>query len=379
VTDSGPILTAVRDLLPLLNDSVRPADAAGHVPAEAIAALRAAGVYRMIVPRALGGDEVDLSTFLGVLETVAEGCGAAGWNIAASAWSGLMALTLPPGSADRIFSAGPNVSFAGGFAGTGTAVPVEGGYRISGHWQFGSGSAEADWFNAGNCQAPGGESLFALVPRADVTVKANWNVAGLRGTGSNDFEITDAFVPAEMTAFGRPISTWPGTLYRINPSTVINALHFSAVATGIARRALGVFHNLATTKTPRAAQSILRERVQVQEGVARAEFLLESARAYRSAIVGQVWESASQGQEISVDMRARVRLAGVSATESAVKAVDTVFSLAGATAIDNTSPISHCFRDVHAVVQNHNVAPVFHLESIGRVLLGMDSQNRSIG
>jgi alkylation response protein AidB-like acyl-CoA dehydrogenase len=373
-----PVLAAVHDLLPTLKDSVRQADAEGFVPSAAIAALREAGVYRMIVPRELGGDEVDLRTFLDVLETVAEGSAAAGWDIAASAWAGLVALTLPRPGGEQIFSNGPDVAFAGGFAGGGEAVPVEGGFRISGHWHFGSGSTEADWIIAGNCQIPGNDLLFVLAPKAEAVIHVNWDVAGLRGTGSNDFGHTDVYVPAELTGINRRPSPWNGTLYRISTGTIINALHFSAVATGIARRAIDAFRELATLKKPRASTALLQERVQAQEGLARAEFLLESARAYRDTIVDEVWAAADAGIEISVDLRARVRLAGVAATENAARAVDTVFSLAGATAIDNASPISHCFRDIHAVAQNANVAPVFY-ENIGRVLLGMESGSRSIG
>jgi alkylation response protein AidB-like acyl-CoA dehydrogenase len=377
-TKGRRLMAAVRDLQPVLRASVRATDEGGHVPADVIAALRSAGAYRMVVPAALGGDEIDLAGFLGVLEAVSEGNPAAGWDLAASSWATFIALTLPVVGGERIFANGADVAFAGGFNGAGTAVPADGSFAVSGRWHFHSGSAEADWFLFGGLEVPGSEALsggtspqiFAFAPRAETTIHPTWDVAGLRGTGSNDTSLAGVLVPLALTQVRAAPSPWPGPLFRISPYTLINALHFSAVATGIARQAIDALVELAGRKTPSRTASLLRERVQTQESVARAEFLLESARAFRRAVVAEVWAAAMAETAIDDSLTARVRLAGVGATENAVRAVDMMFSLAGATAIDNANPISHCFRDIHAVAQNANVH-VTHFENIGRNLLGL--------
>jgi alkylation response protein AidB-like acyl-CoA dehydrogenase len=156
----------------------------------------------------------------------------------------------------------------------------------------------------------------------------------------------------------------------------VGALHFSAVATGIARRAIDSLVELAQTKTPTGVRGLLRERVQAQEAVARAEVLLESARAYRASIVADVWATAERGEPLSVEQRARLRLAGTNATECAVRAVDLMFNAGTTTALEDASPLSHCFRDVHAVAQNINVLPIFY-EYAGRVLSASTPARRS--
>jgi alkylation response protein AidB-like acyl-CoA dehydrogenase len=342
----------------------------------------------MLVPHELGGDQVDLQTFLDVVELLARGNGAVAWDVATSSFGALTALTLPTDGVAHIYASGPDVIWAGTVPPSGRAVVSDGGYRYTGRWRFGSGCAEADWMLGGSHVYEGGsprrstndqpEARFACFPRAEVTIHEGWDVVGLRGTGSHDFSVTDLFVPESLTQRNFTPSPWSGTLYRLPAVTVLNAVHFSAVATGIARRAIDALVELAKTKTPTRSQGLLRERVQVQEAVARAEVLVESARAYRAAIVADVWTTAEAGKPIDVQQRARMRLAGTSATENAVRAVDLMFSAGGTTAIEDASPLSHCFRDVHVVAQNINVLPTF-FEHAGRVLLDLDSGTPAIG
>ncbi len=378
---STQICAAVRACVPQLQAATEATDRDRRLPGEVLVALRAAGVYRMLVPAALHGTPVDLHGCLEVLETVAEGNSAAGWNLATSTWAALGALRLPHEGAMQVYASGPDVLFAGGFAGSGSAVATDGGYRITGRFRLGSGCLDADWMLAG-CQLRDGAGhvqdelgpparLLAFLPRAVVTVDDTWHVAGLRGTGSHDWQVTDVFVPACLAQVPTALSPWPDLLTRL-PVAVFTAVHLSAVATGIARRAIDSLITLATCKYPTGMSGLLRERVQVQEAVARAEALLESARAYRSHLVTDVWQTLTAYAPVSVQQRAQLRLAGIHAVESAVRAVDSMFHAGGTTAIADASPLSHCFRDVHVVAQNMNVLPLFY-ESVGRVLLGLDS------
>lgn len=385
---SARLLATVRELLPELEQSVESSDRDRRVPPEVIAAIRSAGVYRMLVPLELGGDQLDLQTAVDVIETVSQGSAAAGWDISTSTWEGLVALTLPIEGLQEIYADGPDIAFAGGFAGAGRATPTEGGFDLTGRWKFGSGCMEADWILAGGWQVfYGGDSprlvngqpeiRLALVPRADVSIHQNWDVAGLQGTGSHDLELDGALVPESRTQLRGAICPWPGTLYRVPTTTVVNAFFMSAVVTGIARRAIDALVELAQHKTPRSGH-VLRDRVQAQEAVARAEALLESARAYRREIVADIWRTVNAKSSISLQQRAQVRLAGVSATEAAVRAVDLMYGAASTAAIQNESPLSHCFRDVHAAAANVNVLPSLY-ENVGRVYLGLEAGNPLIG
>lgn len=381
------ILANVRALLPRLQAAAAATDRDRRVPQETIAALRAAGVYRMLLPEGLGGDPVDLQGFVDVIELIAQGNAAAAWDVATSSMVSMSFLQLPREGTDRIFQGGPDVIFAGSMAGgRGRAVVTDGGYRVSGRWGFGSGCREAEWM-LGSCDIFDGESVrpgsdgrprrvFAFFPAAAVTVHDTWQVVGLRGTGSHDWSVHEAFVPASLSVAQPGVSAWPGTLYRLS-WPVLASVHFSAVATGIARQAVDYLVALAQLKTPTLerlisyAQGLLRERVQVQEAVARAEALLESARAYRAAMVAEVWATAAAGAALSLPQRARLRLTATNAAACAKQAVDLVFEVSGTTGIADASPLSHCFRDVHMVAQNIAI-DAMNYAPVGQVLLGME-------
>jgi alkylation response protein AidB-like acyl-CoA dehydrogenase len=372
-----PVLAAACDLRPILQAATQSMDDSRGLPYAVAQELKAAGVYRLFVPRELGGEEMDLESSLAIIEALSEGSGAAGWNVATSSWNAMNALSLPVEGARRIYASGPDQAIAGGAAGSGQAAATAGGYRLSGHWRFGSGAGEADWM-VGLCNLTGDgldESArtvphWAFMPRSDAQVHTNWRVAGLKGTGSHDWSVQDRLVPASMIVPIQSARPWPGALYQL-PTTSLGGLQFSAVATGIARLAIDSFMELAQGKTPFMSRSLLRDRVQSQEALARAEVLVESARAYRSLIVREMWRAFEAGEPLSLRLRARARLAGAHATECAVKAVDLLFSAGGTTSIQDEHPLSHCFRDVHAVAQNVNVLPVYY-EHAGRVLFDLD-------
>jgi alkylation response protein AidB-like acyl-CoA dehydrogenase len=163
---------------------------------------------------------------------------------------------------------------------------------------------------------------------------------------------------------------WRGALYRV-PLASVTALHFSAVATGMARRAIDTLAQLANVKTPHRSPGLLNSRVQVQEALARAEVALESARAYRDQVVDEAWRVLEGGGSLSLEQRARVRLAGTNAAESAARAVDLMYAAGGTTSIEEDFPLSRFFRDVHVIAQHVTVLPLYY-ELIGRVFLGLE-------
>ena len=263
------------------------------------------------------------------------------------------------------------------------AVPVDGGYSVTGRWRFGSGCEDADWCIssaevAGRGEKPGPDApmRYVIFPRADVNVIDTWHVIGMRGTGSHDWSVTDAFVPAERTEQSYLVQgpnvprPWKGPLYRM-PLASMTALHFSSVATGLARRGIDTLMDLAGSKTPHRAPGLLKMRVQVQDALARAEVALESARAYRTEVLHDVWRSLEAGDPLSIEQRARLRLAGANATESAAKAVDLMYGAGGTTSIEEDFPLSRIFRDVHVIAQHITVLPLQY-EQVGKAMLGIE-------
>ena len=373
-------LDAARALAPRLRAAAPDTERARRLPPDLVAAMAEAGLFRLCVPAAVGGGEVDATTLVAVLEELGRADGAAGWCAMIAATSGVVAAYLPRAVAETIY--GPAAAITGGvFAPSGTAVAVDGGYRVSGRWAFASGCQHCTWL-MGGCVIldrgeprllPGGmpDARMMLFPASAATIVDTWTVAGLCGTGSHDIAVTDVVVPADHAVSlvsDVPVAT--GTLYRF-PVFGLLALGIAGVALGIARAALDELAALAGAKTPAGGRRLLRDRPAIQAQVAEAEATLGAARAFVFEVVGAATRAAEAGA-LTLDTRARVRLAATHAVASAAHAVDVAYAAGGGTAVYATSPLQRCFRDVHVVTQHMMVAPPT-LELAGRVLLGVET------
>jgi alkylation response protein AidB-like acyl-CoA dehydrogenase len=319
------------------------------------------------VPAAAGGLEAHPGTLVAAVRALAAGDAAAGWCVAIAATSGLVAGYLPEAAAREIY-AEPTTVVAGVFAPKGRATPEPGGFRVSGRWPFASGCRHADWL-MGGCVVDGGMRLM-LAPAEAFTIHDTWHVMGLRGTGSHDIELDGVYIPAERTAsvLGDP-PLQPGPLYAF-PLFGLLALAIAAVSLGIARGALDDLIALAGGKVPTGGKRTLAERGTVQAEVARAEAAVRAASALLDEAIGAAWERAVAGAGVDVEQRAALRLAATHATEVSTRATDTAYTLAGGSALYDSSPLQRRVRDAHAATQHMLVAPATW-ELTGRVLLGM--------
>ena len=214
------------------------------------------------------------------------------------------------------------------------------------------------------------ETLLVFFAASEVTIHDTWDTSGLRGTGSNDIEVKDLFVPQGRWAVlgGRPQIDAP--LYRF-PTLGLLALGVSAVALGIAVHAIECFIDLAAGKVPTGSSRALANRGSAQADLARAEAAVSSARAMTFEAIDAAWEIASHGGRLDQNIKARLRLAASNNTWSAVDAVDRLYHAAGGTSIYAASDMQRCFRDVHVATQHIMVAqPTF--EVVGKVMLGLD-------
>jgi alkylation response protein AidB-like acyl-CoA dehydrogenase len=334
----------------------------------------------LLVPRELGGLELEPLAALDVLEEVAAADGSAGWTVMIGATTGVVAAYLPDDAAREIWGRDPDVVTGGVFHPRGRATVVDGGYRVTGRWPLASGCEHCTWLLGGCVLLEGGtprlradgapDVRMTIFPASDARVIDTWDVSGMRGTGSHDIAVEDLFVPhARSVWFSTDAPRRGGALYAF-PVFGLLALGIAAVALGIARGAVADLARLAHDKVATGGRRKVAERAATQAEVARAEALVGASRAYVRETVRDAWDAARGGGPISLEDRARLRLAATNAVRSAAAAVDLMYEAGGASAIYAQSTLQRRFRDVHVATQHVLVAPPTY-ELAGRVLLGV--------
>jgi indole-3-acetate monooxygenase len=382
-TDGGDALVeAARALLPLVEAHRDQAERERRVPLPVIGALRSAGLFRILLPRALGGGDGNPLTAMRVIEHVSRADAAAGWNLMIGVEQAMFAGYVPETAARAVWGPDGDAITAGSGIPGGVAVVAPGGYRVTGQWPWNSGCHHADWIwgmcrvvepdGAPRLTADGMPVLRPMLMRAgECTILDTWHVAGLRGTGSHDVAAADVYVPEERVFgywYGMP-SWCDDPLYHL-PYHSIVTITLACVPLGIARAAIDALLELAAVKTPKGSARLLRDRDAVQAAVGRAEGLLRSGRAFLYETAAEAWRTALAGVDISLEQRALLRLAATQAAAGAVEAVDLMFTAAGGSAVYASSRIERCFRDVHVAVQHAQIQPV-NFETVGQVFLGM--------
>lgn len=356
----GQKLAAARALKPLILQHRERIDADRQLPQPIVEAMAHLGLFRALVPVSAGGEEWEWPTWMQVVEELSTVDGAVGWIAGVGGSVNAIVSGWVSGEVGRaVFCEDPIGFLAGAGAPTGTARPVDGGYRVSGRWQFGSGSPHASWFKAGfvlEGETPRfGRMMF--LPAKDVEIIDTWSVGGMRGTGSHDFAVHDLFVPTAYTAnTADDPPLHPGPLYRL-PVIFILCSSVGPLALGIARGAIDGFAELMATKVDRFTGTALRERLTVQERMATAEAAVRAARAFLYEMVHEVWGTVVQGTPLTEQQLALFRLANMHAVAAGARAVDLVYHAAGTSAIFTTNPLERFFRDIHVATQHRCASP----------------------
>jgi alkylation response protein AidB-like acyl-CoA dehydrogenase len=373
-------LEAAERLGPRIRELAPAIEREGRLPPALVEEMRSAGLFHLLLPRDLGGLEVDPVTAARVVEAVSAADGSAGWCVMIAAQNASFAGMLPKEEALTVWGNGAIVCGTANPVGRATwTMEPEPGYRVSGRWGFASGSSHADWFVGESMlfesdgeprRNAAGEhvSRVLLFPRSEVTVYQTWNTTGLRGTASNDFSVDGAFVPAArgfQMLVTPPQHEW--ALYRALPLVFIN---HGAQALGLARGAIE--SGIAIARRKRGWGGVpLNELARVQAAVAQATALVDSASEYFYAASQRLWDSAKAGQA-DAELRARVRLATSNAAAASVQAVDIMHTAVGTAAIFAENPIERQFRDIHTAVKHVMIGQLTY-EAAGRVLLGMEA------
>jgi alkylation response protein AidB-like acyl-CoA dehydrogenase len=383
------LLAAAARVARVLEGQAARIDADRELPPAALEAMHEAGLFRLLLPRSVGGMELDPLTYNQVVETIAAGDASAAWCMNQNSGCSMSAAYLAHDVAWKIFGADRRGVLAWGQAPGQKAIEAPGGWRVTGKWLFASGSRHATWLGAHMhiAAADGTPYLNAdgkpmertmLFPREEAEITDVWQVMGLRGTGSDSYAVQDLFVPADhaMTRDTDAERRETGRLYRFATGHIY-ASGFAAVAMGIARAALDAFIALAREKTPQLAQSSLRDNNVIQAQVAVASATLQSARAWLHQVLRDAWTEAETQGRLSVETRFAIRLASTYAIQQSRQVVDTAYHEAGATAIFDANPFERRFRDINAVTQQVQGRHT-HFETVGQHMLGLTPQMRWI-
>ena len=376
-----------RGLIPLLDAAAPRIEAACQLPDEVLDAMHAARMFRLLLPRTVGGLELLPSTYIQAVEQIARGDASAAWCMNQQSGCSMSAAYLSEPVAREIFG-GARDALAWGQTPGARAVRAEGGWRLTCHGSFASGSRHCSWLGAHvpTFEADGTPRRDAdgkpiertmLFPRTAAEITDTWQVVGLRGTGSDDYAVADLFIPdAYAVGRDRPDERREtGLTYRFS-SLSIYASGFAAVALGVARAVLDEFIKLARQKTQALAPSPMRDNAAVQAVIGHADATLRSARCW----LIQTFRDAEAGVrhrdgELTLDERVAIRQAATFAINQARDMVNKVYHEAGSTAIFNRFPIERRFRDINAVSQQLQGRSA-HLETVGQHLMDMPVNQR---
>src|SRR5215468_7804376 len=302
-------LARARSLGPLLADAADEIEHSRELTGSILSALIDNGMFRLLQPRSLGGAELDPVTYIQVVEQIASHDASTAWCVEQANGCSMVAAFLDPEVAQEIFGP-PDGIVAWGPVGPAELSSAPGGFRLSGAWNFASGSHHASWLGAHVVmrdpdgvplrRADGGEILRTLLfPKSRATITDIWHVVGLRGTGSDRYSVTDLFIPERYTLLRDPriAPRQPGRLYSFSSSNLY-ASGVAGVALGIARGMIADFTKLATQKVPRGARERLCENQVIQSQLAQAEARLRSARAYLLSCLSEIWEAVAATGEL---------------------------------------------------------------------------------
>lgn len=374
-----PIARA-RALIPLLDKAAPRIEASCALPPDVVDAMHAARMFRLLIPRAYDGEELDPATYVQCVEAIAMGDASAAWCMNQASGCSMSAAYVAPEVAREVWGDARDVMAWGQGPGA-RAVRVEGGWRISGTWSFASGSRHSTWLGAHcPCFNPDGTpqrlpdgrpwERTMLIRREQARIDDVWQVMGLRGTGSDSYTVEDLFVDDAhtLTRDAEAERREPGLLYRF-AAMQIYASGFACVGLGVARAMLDSFIALARGKTPAQTTTALRDNQAVLHIIGYGDARLKAARAGLLQTLETVQAEVRQTGRLSLDNRIAVRQAATYAIHEARDVVHAVYHEAGATAIFASQPFERRFRDVNAVSQQIQGRRA-HFETVGLYLLG---------
>jgi alkylation response protein AidB-like acyl-CoA dehydrogenase len=379
------ILANARALAPEIAARAAEAAAIRRLPRDLVDKLKAAGCFRVMFPKTWGGPEMPLPMQLELIELLAHADTAVAWCVKIGSDSGLFAAWLGERAARELY---PDLDFvtAGQAPPNGRAVKVEGGYRVSGRWGFGSGCTHADVM-IGGCVVENGRTrgaggippvIHVLAPARGWEIEDTWFATGLAGSGSHHYSAKDLFVPEGHVLDLFSPSERDEPLYRL-PITASVSIPMAGTPLGLARRAIDELCALAGKKIVAIPPPpvLLKNLPRVRLAVARAESLLGAARAYVYDTVQRLWDEVEQRGAASMKSRRDVGLARIHAHRMACEVAQLMFDAAGPAAVYASSPLDRLLRDA-VTINQHLLFNDGVLEELGAMALGDEVVTRFV-
>jgi indole-3-acetate monooxygenase len=375
------VIAAARRLAPEFEARAAELESLRTMPGDLVDSVRREGLFKMLLPRQLGGFELDPLTAIEVVEIVSRADGSAGWTVLIGNGTAFFAW-LEPAVAERLVGTTGDWVTTSVYGPMGMAEPAgDGTYRLSGRWAFNSGCPHCEWQivgafiggDAGPRMRPDGRPdwRFAYLPMRSGVIEDTWDALGLRGTGSHHVSISGAIVSEDCmpSPLFEP-ARFDGPLWRL-PLMTQSAILIAGFPLGVGRRVLDEFTELAKTKFRGTPAETLLGDSHTHVMLAQAEAALQSARSYVFDMVGQAWESCLNGDVPSAEERARVHLGTCQAMKAAVEALDAVFRLSGASTVYHGQVMERCLRDLRTANQ-HIIFSDALWKPYARLRLGLD-------
>jgi len=381
-TPAADPVARVASIADLLRRAAPENEKLGRLTPEVVDKLHEQRLFRLLLPAAYGGDEADLATWFRSMEAIAKNDASTAWCVGQINGCAASSAALAPEIAQKMWGSNARAALSWGPPIEARAEATEGGHLLTGEWGMSSGSRHASWlglmapvFDRAGKPVPlpqGVSARIFFVPADAVEWIDNWDVIGLNATCSGGYRLAGHFVPAGYS-FSRehlPDVRLPGALFKF-PLNSLFATGFSGVSLGIARAMLNEVMTLAREKTPRLAKSTLRDNHHVQFQIGDAEARLRSARHYVESTVTRVWEEVVTSGKLTIERRIDIRMAATFAIHEANKVADTVWQIAGATAIFSSSAFERRLRDIKTLTQQVQ-GRQSHLQDVGAYLMGLE-------
>ena len=376
-------------LLPTLRERAARCEELRRLPDETLRDFHAAQLFRIHQPKRVGGAELEFAAVVTFGALLARACASSAWNWVNFTAHHMMLGMFPPKAQDEVWNASRDALIASSFVfPAAKAKKVKGGYQISGRWPFSSGVDPSEWnMLAGLAfldeNAPPEQRVF-LLHKSQYQVVDNWFAGGLRGTGSKDVEATEQFVPEHRTLAvadtkGGPTpgsAVNPGPLFQL-PVFALFPYMLSGVALGIAEGLIDDLHERSGARGRMTGARIAEiQSTQIRLGEATA--YARASRLVQEGNCREAEEKIRKGEVPDMKTKARYRLEGAYSVDWALRAVDVMFGLSGASGLYESGHTARAFRDAHAVKQHFSFNTDIAGTTYGRVALGLPSDNPTL-
>jgi alkylation response protein AidB-like acyl-CoA dehydrogenase len=382
-TPSKDFVQVAIELGPVISQQIDEEQYNRRLSPAVINAIKEAGLYKLLLPKLLGGHESDPVTTAKVVEQIATFNTAAGWSLMVANTSAWWGRNLPEKGVEAVYASGSDVFLAGAIHPPMQATRTEGGYRINGRTPLASNVHEADFifaaamvFEDGKPKSNNGmpEVIGICMKSGDYEIIDTWHTIGMKATDSNDIAANNVFVPDHLVfpvLPGRePNKYYDAPLFRIVTVAITVPTMIAPVALAVASNAIKELKAMATKKTPMGSTVSMREKGVVQRKIGMAEAAVQSGRAYLFQTLSAAWQKTLAGEKPTPEDKANLLLSGVHTVQSCLHAIELMYSAAGSSAIYTKNKLSHYFMDAH-VIRQHGFVNESRYETAGQLHLGL--------